>query len=251
MHYFGRMPAVLFADDGSPAVAYGLTARSPPNRKRKFYDRGDRLYVGPLKEGSEREVKDAHLIFYNTMLTKGNVITVTNGQQTDGRTFDGDTGKINFEQNLAKLYTQKAEEIMRAWGYESDSMTTPRVSLARTPDQALFAMATEFNGESREGAILFSPSSGRPKGLPTYMDSPNGSVAWHIANSGEVERCLIELPLSGNNAQEIAENLFYLTNPSQIIAAAAGVFRNGLWEVRFRNRFDSETEFEAYTENTK
>ena len=247
LEYIGRVVVNLLADDGSPSAAYAVMVRSPPNKARKFYDRGDRLYMGPLVEGSEPTVQNAGLIFYNTMLQKGNALFVTNGQQTDGRTYNGKRPEISFEDTFfptAEPITT-SEEIMQQWGYEQDSMKTPRVTLARFPNIGLFSIASEYNGETRADAIVHQPGF-TPRGLSTYEIVDGQAVARHIANSGEIQKCLVEIPIGGNSPEELADSLFHAMHPDLVVASAAAVFRNGKWQVAFRNRFGTPEDLEAY-----
>lgn len=243
--YHGRMVVALALDDGSPAAGYLIQVRSLLNKKRKFYPLDDRLYVGPLDPEDEKR-PDAKLVFYNTMAIKGDMLIVTNGAQTDVREKDGRPVRNFYDHFYAfdNLFT--AEEIIAEWGYEPDSMATPRVALARDPQRSIFAMVTRYNDGAGCGAIDMQLPIGAARGLGTYHEEDGKAVSWSIRNSGQLNLCLVSIPLTACTAQEIADQLYEFSDPELIVAAAGAIYSKGRWEVAHRNRFESLEEFEEY-----
>ncbi|MBI4174830.1 MAG: hypothetical protein HY517_04240, partial [Candidatus Aenigmarchaeota archaeon] len=232
LEYLGRLVVDLNADDGAPAAAFGVMVRTPKFKARKFYPRGDRLYMGPLVEGSEPQIDNAENLFYNTMLTRDGVLIVTNGQHTDARFYSGKHEKVNFEDTfMPKFPLDTSELIMQIWGYEQDPMNTPRIALVSYPNfrrTSLFAIANKHNGGTASGAIVHSAGN-VPRGLSTYKIVDGKAVARSIANSGEIHYNLVDVPISGNTAQDLADSFFNEMHPDLVVASAGAVFRDSIW----------------------
>lgn len=244
--YFGRMPLALVTPDGKPAAGYLVQARSLSNRKRKIEPLPDRLYVAPL-DPKDLEKPDSDLIFYHTMLCKGNTLVVTNGAQTDMPTLSGRAVR-NFEKDFSDSDPMgEAEVIMQDWGYEPDSMSTPRVALVRCPDKAVFAIASKHD---HGGVGAISMTVVNACGLPTYTERDGQAVSLSIEKSGYLHRYLVDIPVTGSTAKEIADQLYDLGGDI-IVASAGAVFSDERWGIAFRNRFETLEEFEAFAGSLK
>ncbi|MBI4170748.1 MAG: hypothetical protein HY514_03570 [Candidatus Aenigmarchaeota archaeon] len=253
MPYHGRTLIEFVTSVGKPGAGYIVQVRSLPNKKRRFEPLGDRLYMQPL-DPKQLEEPGAELTFYNTMLVKGDILIVANGVHTDGILKGGKPRGSVERPNFSDDFTgergiglEQAEKIMRTWRYEPDSMATPRVALVRWPDNHLFAIATKYGDGVGVGAIEGSQALGRQgRGLPTYTTRDGNVVSLSIQNSGYLRDYLIDVPVVGNTAEEIAGHLYNSSGENLIVAAAAAVFENGEWNVAFKNRFGSLEEFETH-----
>src|SRR3989344_1648014 len=249
MTYFGRMPVSYITPEGNPAAGYLIQVRSLPNKKRKLEPLTDRLYVSPL-DPADLEKPDADLIFYHTMLRKGNSLIVTNGAQTDMNNLRGKKVRNFDEEFSGKNPILESEAVMSDWGYEPDSMSTPRVALVRYPDISFFSIASK-NGDGGIGAIQVSVSSSGALGLPTYTEREGQTVSLSVPGSGNIQPFMVRIPLTGNTATEIANELYEFSRPDIIVASAGAVLRNGKWEVDFRNKFNSIEEYEEFAAELK
>lgn len=78
--YVGRGIVIGKTQDGSKAaVAYFIMGRSSNSRNRVFVERDDSLYTEPF---DVTKVQDPSLIIYPAILSYGNKLIVTNGDQT-------------------------------------------------------------------------------------------------------------------------------------------------------------------------
>jgi len=255
MVYHGRMPVALVTPEGRPAAGYLVQVRSLPNKKRKFELLSDRLYAAPL-DPKDLEKPDADLIFYHTMLSKNGMLFVTNGAQTDMQTLRSKSVR-NFHDNFSgnqndfsgRIPFSEAEAIMSDWGYEPDNMFTPRVALVRYPGCALFAIVSKH--ENGGVGVISVGVTEASIGLPTYTESNGQAVSLSVENSGYLYENLVHIPVTGNTAEEIANQLYEFSDPKLIVASAGAVFRNGKWEIAFKNKFNSLEDYERFAAEVK
>ncbi|MFA4819574.1 MAG: IMP cyclohydrolase [Candidatus Aenigmatarchaeota archaeon] len=261
MVYHGRMPVAYVTPSGNPAAGYLVQMRSLPNKKRKFVPQGDRLWLAPI-DPADWEKPDADLIFYNTMLIRPDgILAVTNGAQTDKGMKRGKP-VLNFEHDFSCRYPEMtSRSIMHSWGYEPDSMSTPRVALVVSPTISdpsscsyLFSTATRTEPVCDDdiGVIahgfyyrdIIMERNGI--GLPTYRSADGQAVSLSLYDDMEFLGSLIRVPLTGETPEEIAQSLFDFSDPSLIVASAGAVFRDDVWRIAHKNRFETLDEFEAY-----
>ena len=88
---YGRVIAHVLTTEGKTGAAYSISGRTAGSKKRTFthYPDEGRIYVDSLGKKTAWQEKFKDLVFYNCMRTRGNLLIVTNGAQTDAKQKDG------------------------------------------------------------------------------------------------------------------------------------------------------------------
>ncbi len=123
--YVGRgIVAGMSADGKKSCSAYFIMGRSANSRNRVFTEKNGEIFTEPYDAS---KVEDPSLIIYAAVRKLGNVLIVTNGDQTD-TIYDGIKSGKTFSQSLEKRC------------FEPDAPNlTPRISAALTFGDGVFS----------------------------------------------------------------------------------------------------------------
>ena len=198
-------------------VAYGVTARSPPNQARKIVDEGSTVKVEPTDPESIKDA-DPMLVLYNGIrIVNGNIV-VSNGRQTDliADTIEKSLGAgvqpaaigalVNAFERPFLVERKKKGEYIDLTRFEPDAPTnTPRISAVLTregaaisivrsialgekalrsffeipPVKGLGRMITTYTGQNVPSGIPIPSFRGEPWEVQLNHDSPK-LLATHV-----------------------------------------------------------------------
>ncbi|MFC1948754.1 IMP cyclohydrolase [Chloroflexota bacterium] len=229
--YPGRQLFVGRTGEGSPAIAYLVTGRSPASRERMAVAVDNTIRIGPLGDTPYDPLRHYNGVKYDD--TSG-IIVVSNGIQTEA-IFEVFKLLYNTESPPTIDYMEK---IMKGARAEPDSLQTPRIAGAITSQGTGAASIYIIGIVTAERSVAFQvePGAGKFYGVSTYHGDMESPGPFDI-NSGPVE-----IEFTGNSAADIAEQLFEMSeafNQEEDIRVCAigGVLSgdNGTWELAIIN----------------
>lgn len=200
--YPGRGIVVGKSADGKHAVAiYFIMGRSENSRNRIFEEVGHDLYTRAFDES---KLEDPSLIIYAPIRTMGNVLIVTNGDQTD-------TIYEYMEDGISFADALKTRE------FEPDAPNfTPRISAALTfengdftYDMSILKSADEAGSACNRYTFSYNAIPGVGQFLHTYNGDGNPIPTF----TGEPERVFI-----GNDIDEVANGVWESLNEQNKIS---------------------------------
>lgn len=255
MVYLGRVIATGLTPDGYPFAAYAISGRSEGSQKRRFnsFTEEGRIYVGPIGELTQWQKDFAALIFYNCMRTRGDILFVTNGAQTDTNEVKGEKKPTFYHDFQNEKGHVSAREIMSHWGYEADQpIFTPRTALVKNPDDnALFSIVARFNDDNDR---LFTAqmetrvNRGSARYLATYKGIGDEAASWRgidLINDGN--RYVFDAEIAGSTPEEIRDVMYKFVDERFVVASVAAVWNGREWVISEpKNRFNNEDEFKAH-----
>ena len=229
--YPGRQLFIGVSMNGSPAVAYLVTGRSPASRERKASPLDNGIIIGPLGNQPYDPLR------HYTGLKHDNgsgIMAVSNGIQTEA-IFE--TYKLLFNTNSipSKDYMEKILEGAQA---EPDSLHTPRIAGIVTngaDNRPVFFIGIKRH-DIPARAFQVEPVAGSLSGLSTYkgnLENPEPNDPNGVA----------KIEFKGKTAIELAEHLFEISkaayNGDDVRVCAVGAIRSEdkhNWQVAVRNR---------------
>ncbi|MBN1643311.1 MAG: hypothetical protein JW856_00600 [Dehalococcoidales bacterium] len=230
--YPGRQLFVGLALNGSPAVAYLVTGRSPASRQRKATPLGSGIVIGPVGNQSYDPLRHYTGVKYDN---SNGIIVVSNGIQTEA-IFETYRLLCNTSSSPSKDFMEKILDGAQA---EPDSLHTPRIAgvMAKTADGVpVFFAGIKRHGVPAEGFAI-EPEAGTLFGVSTYKGSLENPEPFDpSAGPAKIE-------FKGKSAIELAEHLFEISkadyNGDDIrVCAVGGICSDDghTWQVATRNR---------------
>ena len=189
--YPGRGIAVGTTPSGKTAFAYFIMGRSVNSRNRVFVKSADGITIYPF---DETKVKDPSLIIYSPVRRFGDMLIVTNGDQTD-TIYEGFEKGISFADSL-KTRT-----------FEPDAPNfTPRISAVINGDgtysMSILKCVDPASGAAARYTFDYEPVPGRGRFIHTYAGDGDPLPTF----SGEPEDIIIPDDLEAFT-EDIWENL--------------------------------------------
>ena len=189
--YPGRGIAVGTTPSGKTAFAYFIMGRSVNSRNRVFVKSADGITIYPF---DETKVKDPSLIIYSPVRRFGDMLIVTNGDQTD-TIYEGFEKGISFADSL-KTRT-----------FEPDAPNfTPRISAVINGDgtysMSILKCIDPASGAAARYTFDYEPVPGRGRFIHTYAGDGDPLPMF----SGEPEDIIIPDDLEAFT-EDIWENL--------------------------------------------
>ncbi len=232
MVYLGRICGVGKTRDGKTALIYAVSGRSEPSKQRKATVHNNTVHIGGLDDSDADPLRH-----YDAMMLGGNNGVATNGDHTK------EVFKVRSEEPRSKL-----ERVLEKRGPEEDSYCTPRIAAYIqhiTIGSTAFAMAY-LARVSRSGVdsipIDLNFSNGFT-GISTYAGDREDSRNVIIPETST----LVELPISGFNARELARELYEWMDHEFIVCTAAAVSGqypkqthriSWNWDIAIKNKHD-------------
>jgi IMP cyclohydrolase len=241
MVYRGRSAGTGLTEGGKPAGIYKVEGRSEGSKTRvaRYIDDGfvKRVQIGPIGEPTEEQKKKAHLFFYNAMLSIPDIkdklpyLVVSNGVHTDTIA----NIRRAFPDNSAALLNA-----LRAFGYEPDSLSTPRIAaeldfLLARPAAILGIITNKQNCSQHyvpNGARGLE--KGKFKTISTYSGKDDANPAAPVFEHS-IDDIVDEIQLKGETGKELAESLFDSSDSKYIVCAAAAVWTGTGWDIDVKN----------------
>ncbi len=227
--YVGRGILLGMSPDGqSQAAAYFIMGRSQNSRNRIFVKEGEDLKILPHDPS---KVEDPSLIIYYPVRKVGQVLIVTNGDQTD---------TIAKELAETACFEGGFEKALRTRTFEPDSPNwTPRISGAAdlSPDgKGAYKLSILKSGdpEGRSSRRFFFEYDARP-GIGHFIHTYVTDGAPLPTFTGEPEQ--VEIP---GTAEELAEEIWNALDPDNRISLYVRYTRlaDGRFTDRLINRFE-------------
>ena len=230
--YPGRQLFLGMTLNGSPAVAYLVTGRSPASRDRKASLQDNGVIIGPIGNQLYDPLRHYTGVKFDN---NSGLLAVSNGIQTEAII---ETYKLLFNtaSSPAKDFMEKLLEGARA---EPDNMHTPRIAGIITnnqENQPVHILGIKRNDMPAQ-AFRIEPSLGTLTGIPVYNGSLDNPEAFNPLNG------LAKIEFQGKTAIELAEHLFEISkaayNGEDIRVCAVGGIRSEdkhTWQVAMRNR---------------
>jgi len=239
MVYLGRVVGAGYTRDGLPAVVYGVSVRSAPNKARKAMVVDTRAFIGSSLEGKTnlteeeskilaRQRETAEFIFYNGIIASlgpyapfvivGNSVHTA---QTLERFIDSKDGEDSVVQYVLNEYGPELDGPNR-------TPQTPRIS-------GLIELGTNRSvlgivSKASEAITFMRPrKDGLIEGISTYageQQDPNAMVINH-------DHSILTLPSEGRTAKKLSDDLFDWLDPNLRVCTAAAVWnsRENKWDL--------------------
>jgi IMP cyclohydrolase len=229
--YPGRELFVGLTTDGSPALAYLVTGRSPQSRERLARPAEDGVIIGPIGNAPYDPLRHYTGVKYDN---NSKVAAVSNGIQTQA-IFEAYRLLFNTEGSTDKSYL---EYLLQGAGAEPDSLHTPRIAAAITfkKDGAPVFIAG-IKTSAQAAAFQVEPASGLMYGVSTYKGDMDKPEAYDPAAG------LLKLEIAGKTAEEIARFLYDISAASHQgddirVCSVGGVYSaaNKTWNIAIVNR---------------
>lgn len=268
MVYLGRVILSGITPDGNSFAAYAISGRSPGSQKRRFELLPDgHVYVGNIGELTPWQEEFKDLIFYNCMRTRGDLLFVTNGAQTDARIEEKEkedsAKKIGswlkkekffcptFYHDFQNVKSQlDSELILMKWGYEPDApIYTPRIAFVRKPrGDSIFSIAARMDeNEDRLYTAQRLIDDKRSAGIATYKGIGDEAASWRGSDIVALAPWVFGHSVSGNTPDEIRDSMYDFMDPRFVVASVGAVWDGARWAISEpKNRWNSPKEFEAY-----
>ena len=230
--YPGRQLFVGLTMNGSPAVVYLVTGRSPASRERKATQTDNGIIIGPIGNQPYDPLRHYTGVKYDNI---SGVLAVSNGIQTDA-IFEAYKLMFNTGSMPSKDYMEKLLDGAQA---EPDSLHTPRIAGVITngnDGKPVFIIGIKrFDIPAKVFQIDLTP--GNLIGISTYKGSLENPEATDPSAG------LAKIEFNGKTAIELAEHVFEISkaayNGDDIRVCAVGGIRaedKHTWQVAVRNR---------------
>lgn len=202
--YPGRGIIIGFKEFDMYAV-YFLMGRSPSSKARILEAKENVIYTKPtdpkvLAEGNPE------LLLYNALASTDDLITVSNGRQTD----------TIFLEQLCRNESaiESFNNSLRQWRYEPDEPNyTPRISGIISKNCAYLGIIRNVNGKAV--SEVHNVPEGTFQGITTYTGFNDKPLPSYTG-----EPFIMDFP-TGLNAKELAEQTWKLLNPNFKVSLAA------------------------------
>ncbi len=230
--YPGRQLFIGMTMNGSPAVAYLVTGRSPASRERKASPLDNGIIIGPLGNQPYDPLRHYTGVKYDN--TSG-IITVSNGIQTEA-IFETYKLLFNTSSSPTKDFIEKLLDAAQA---EPDSLRTPRIAgvVTNNTDTNPVLIVGIKRQDIPAKAFQIEPKYGTLTGISTYKGSLENPESFDPSAG------LATLDFKGKTPIELAEHLFEVSkavyNGDDIRVCAVGGIRSEdkrTWQVAIRNR---------------
>ncbi len=230
--YPGRQLFIGMTMNGSPAIAYLVTGRSPASRERKASPLNNGIIIGPLGNQPYDPLRHYTGVKYDNL---SGIIAVSNGIQTEA-IFE--TYKLLFN---TSYYPTKdfMEKLLDGAQAEPDSLHTPRIAAVVTngnDNKPVYIIGIKRHDMPAK-AFLIEPKSGTLTGVSTYKGSLENPESFNPSAG------LATIEFKGKTAIELAEHLFEVSkavyNGDDIrVCAVGGILSEDkrTWQVAMRNR---------------
>jgi len=218
--------------NGSPAVAYLVTGRSPASRERKASTFDNGIIIGHLGNQPYDPLRNYTGVKYDNV---SGIITISNGIQTEA-IFETYKLLFNTSYSPTKDFMEKLLDGAQA---EPDSLNTPRIAgvITHGNDNKRVYIIGIKRHDMPARAFQIEPKSGTLMGISTY----NGSL--ENPESFNPSAGLATIEFKGKTAIELAEHLFEISkavyNGDDIrVCAVGGILSEDkrTWQVAMRNR---------------
>lgn len=245
MVYLGRIVGVGALPDERMFIAYAVSGRSESSRVRaaRIVEDGyhTRVKIGPVDPDkiSPEQLAQRDLIFYDGMIAirkpdspEGYGVQASNGVQTEKICMLVEDERLNLD-----VY-DAIEIVMRVLGPEGDKYSTPRIVGDLDEDGFYNLAIITKTGYFCSGSLnLYDElEDGKMVYVSTYRGVPGSNDV--LVPEGKVEVPMGVMDLSGESAQQIADNFFDSIDPSLVVCTAAALWNpdGELFDLAVRNR---------------
>jgi len=258
MAYYGRTLGIGITEREDIAAIYAVSGRSEGSKSRiaRIIDEDliKRVTIGPIKEPTGEQSKNANLLFYDCMWMITHVskdvvcgcrpyLVVSNGEHTNK----------TVNARMKNPCASGLKQVLESFGPEPDSLHTPRIAgevifnyshpygMFMNPKTQIGIVTAHQELADVVEADLEDDNDGTFRLISTYTgqndekpEAPKFDISKEIVK---------KVSLKGAHAEELAEEFYKMIDPRYVVCTVAAVwFSNGDgWDVAVKNLHEVKT----------